>query len=585
MQLTTLITLLIIAIILTTNIASNVPDIIQQINRKSQLNLNILINFERTTNNTEKYEQFVKTSQLDEIPKIIITEKNYKVTALNKNFGDQMLTVAWITDKNWSNTLKTVDQLLWQLHYKDIFLIYQGLLSTFYNIFQNCWNYGFISVLLYHNNQLYSYHPYPRIKVVTLNDVQQFYDKTHLQNFFGYEMVVPVVEFPPVCFSYTNTKGELKRVGYLYNWIEIFLRHHNASIKHYSLNIWQPNISFAYAQKILYEINFSFVPMVVHRTKNYSSSVVLTVTKTALIVPSNVEISSNLYIFKTFSKLLWLIILICVALFLTLMISVNIIFHQKLNFCEAFLNTISIILFLSITLRRGHNLFNFYLYLIFLVYGLFFSNLFDSSLFSLITSKVYEPELHQLEDLNRNKLLIWKHSADTEDFLNMRIPEFVKQRLHTGNNTVLRIKREELDPSYIYTGQEYLVDYILSQQRFMKRPKMKRLDQPISYKPLFVTVSHRSPVIDQFNRYLFYIRENGIMLKIFRDTEWHGIYSGSLRIRFDDEVLRAMTIEYFEYAFLIWICGLLCAFMWFLIEYFHRNILNLMLNIVNKIVK
>ncbi|XP_023296751.2 uncharacterized protein LOC111679408 [Lucilia cuprina] len=401
-----------------------------------------------------------------------------------------------------------MDQLLWQLHYKDILLIYQGVDNAIYNIFQNFWNYGFISVLLYHNNQLYSYHPYTRIKVVTLNDLQEFYDKTHLQNFLCYEIVVPVVEFPPVCFSYTNIQGELKRVGYFYKWIEIFLRHHNASIKHYLLNIWQPNISFANVRNFLYDINFS----------------------------------------------------------------------------EAFLNTIRIIIFLSVTLRRGHNLFNFYLYLLFLVFGLFFSNLFDSSLFSLITSKVYEPELNTLEDLRRNRLLIWKHSADTEDFLNMRIPEFIKYRLHIGNNTVLRIKREELDPSYIYTGQEYLVDYILSQQRFMKKPKMKRLDQPIKYKPLFVTVSHRSPIIDQFNRYLFYIRENGIMTKIFHDTEWHGIFSGSLRIRFDDEVLRAMTIEYFEYAFLIWICGLVCAFMWFLIEYFHSNILSLTQKIVNKYV-
>ncbi|XP_065361816.1 uncharacterized protein LOC135955393 [Calliphora vicina] len=454
-----------------------------------------------------------------------------------------------------------MDELLWTLHFKDILLIYQGAKQNFHYIFELCWIHGFISVLLWSDKQLYTYHPYPEIKVVQLNNVTEFQNKTHLHNFQGYEMVVPDITFPPVCFSYHNKQGKLLRVGYFYKWIEIFLRYHNATIRHEFYDMWQSKASLAIVNKFLEKSKFSFVPAELPRSNDYASSLTLIVTKIQLIVPSSNEIANNLYLLKPFNMHLWLYIILCGLLFLMLIVSINVLFDKQFNVAQALLQTIKIILFLAVSLKTQRSLLSYYLCLLILFTGLFLTNFYSSSLSSLLTSKVYEPELQQLEDIKRNNLLVFEHTADGHTTQKLNIPKYLKQRFYSGNNSEFKIKRQSLDMSYMYMGQEDLVDFILSQQQFMKKPKAIKLKEPLKYKQFFITLPHRSPVIDQFNRYLLYMSENGILKKIMRDTNWHGVLSGNLKILMDDEVEKSLTIKHFQYAFLMWICGLMCAIM------------------------
>lgn len=562
---------------------SDICDIITQINNQEKLQINLLINLEiEQINNTD----FLKATKLQKPTKLIINQQQLNLKPLYKTFSDQSLTIAWSSEKTLDKTLQIIDRLLWTIHFKDILLVYQGVEENLENIFHKCWKYGFISVLVWSQNHLYTYHPYPQIKVVQLNNIKEFTHKRYLDNFQGFKMILPIMEFPPVCFMYKNSKGQLFYVGYFYKWIELFLKQHNATIQHHKIDMWSINATLPTIKKSLNQMNFSFILTEFPKSEDFASSIALMIIKTYILVPSGQEILQSKYIIKTFTPIIWLFILLYGLLFLGLILLLNLKLYQQLDLGKAFLEALKVLLFLAVSLKSKYILLNIYLCLLFLFTGVFLSNFYNSNLSSMVTSKVYEPELEYLQDLQRNNLPILSHTVEMSTLLQAEIPLFIKQRLRSGNNTFFRLKRQSLDMSYMYLARSNLADFYLYQQKFLKIPKAKRLKEGLRYRPLVVTLPHRSPVIQQFNRYLNYIHENGLFWKIIRDTYWHGVQSGNLKLMLDAaDQKRSLTMEFFHYVFLIWILGLLCSLISFFIEYFHKKISSYVQKIINKIIK
>ncbi|KAM7357148.1 uncharacterized protein ACRADG_002640 [Cochliomyia hominivorax] len=565
---------------------TEIANIIQQINRERKLEINILINYDKLINNDniEIYREFLRATQIEETPKLIITQQELNITPIYKTFTDLGLTVAWLKEDTLSDTLSTIDQLMWTLHFKDIFLIYQGHKESLFEIFQKCWNYGFTSVLLWFNDHLYTYHPYPQIKVIKLNHISEFYNKNHLNNFQGYNMSFPLIYYPPYCFSYNNSHGQLLRVGYFYKWIELFLNHYNATIIFSQIS--HPLLAYDVLKTKLIERNFSFAVADVGPTEDFASSRVLFISKMIIMVPSSQEIAHNLYLTKPFDEVVWFIIFLNFLLFVLLFLLINIKLFHKYHLDLASGNSLKILLFLSVDLKMNSFFLNSYLCLLFLFTGVFLTNFYSSSLSSIITSKIYEPELRELKDLKENNLPLYLHTANMPTLSNLNLPQFLTKRIITGNNSDFRLKRQSLDMNYLYLVQsEKIADFILFQQKFMKKPKAKILKHIIRYRPFAITLPHRSPVIDQFNRYLSYIRENGILDKILADTNFHGWLSGNLKMMVDEDFKIPLNLKYFQYAFMVWGCGLIGAFITFLIECFHRQIRIFVAKLINKVVK
>ncbi|KAM7356206.1 uncharacterized protein ACRADG_002011 [Cochliomyia hominivorax] len=559
---------------------NNVTDIIKHINRELKLEMNILINY----NNKSIYQQFLKATQIKETPKLIITQLVLNVTPIYKSFTELSLTVAWLKEDTLSDTLSTVDQLMWTLHFKDIFLLYQGHKKNLFEIFQKCWNYGFISVLLWFNDHLYTYHPYPQIKVIKLNHLSEFYKKSHLDNFQGYNMSFPLVEYPPLSFSYNNSRGQFMRAGYFYKWIEVFLKCHNASITYSKLS--HPNLTYDLLKAMLMERNFSFAVADIPPSKEFATSNVLFTSKMVILVPSSQEIAYNLYLTKPFNKIVWFFIFLNFLLLVSLFILINLKICHQFQPGLATANSLKILLFLSVDLRINPFLLNTYLCLLFLFTGVFLTNFYGTNLSSMIISKIYEPELEKLEDLKEIHLPLYLHTATLGTLPELNLPQFLIKRIISGNNTDFSLKRLSLDMNYIYlVDSKNIAEFVLFQQKFMKKPKVKILKQIIRYRPFSITMPHRSPVIDQFNRYLSYIKENGFLRKILSDTNFHGWLSGNLKMKLDDTEKKPLNLKFFQYTFLIWGCGLICAFLWFLIECFYRQIMIFISKLINKIIK
>ena len=400
-----LLMLLLQCILLPQSVANNkqpfadVANLIKEINVMVKYQINILINFDQMLNNNKMLKEYTKASQVNEVARLILTNQTQQIRPLCQRFSDESLTIAWITKENFNVTLKAVDQLLWTIHYTDIVLIYYGLNEDFSEIFQLCWHYGFTSVLLWSEGKLFTYHPYPKVKVVPLQNVEQFQDKSHLDNFHQYEMVVPVEQYPPVSFSYVNRRGELLRVGYFHKWIEIFLNHHNASISYHHLEVWNGSSSLNDIREALNEMKFSFVSIDLSDSENYASSIVLILTKTLLIVPAGQEISRDLYLSKPFSPDVWCIIVLIGLSFFLMQLVTNKYSLKQFDVSLAFVHAVQALIFQGMTFLHDNFLLNCHLCLLFLFTGLFLTSFYNTNLASMLTSKVYRPEPWFIEDL------------------------------------------------------------------------------------------------------------------------------------------------------------------------------------------
>ncbi|XP_037819234.1 uncharacterized protein LOC119608752 [Lucilia sericata] len=522
-------------------------------------------------------EYFSEVLKAMELPRLMVNREIYlkKSTALYEKFNRNSLTVAWLRESNINTTLRMLDHILWRIHFKDIFVIYETEPESNLNdkqlmaIFQGCWSKGFISVLLWHQEQLYTYHPYPKIKVLRLQNVQQFMDKRHLNNFQQYTCPMPFFDFPNLCYSYRNRQGKLVRTGYFYKWVQLYLDYYNASIDHYFIDMWAENYTQLDAANTLNEMGYCLLPVFLSRNAKYfERSEVLHLTKVTLMVPSANEISASLYLALPYNGFIWLIIILSCFMFFVLIYYIHSGNNRHIakDFGKMALQAFSVILFLGIDMDGKRSLKHFYFNLLFLFAGIFLTNYYTSNLSSLYAAKVYEPELKYLTDIGRTNLKVLEHSVDIAFMLNMDLPKELDGRFVTGGNTELPKARLNLNMSYMYTTHEEFVDFLLFQQQYLKHPIAKKLDQTMYSRAHYVTVPHRSPLIDHFNRYISRIRENGMLQKFIEDTKWDGVLSGYLTLLRDSGERKPLTLEYFRYAFVLWIFGLLIALLIFLIE-------------------
>ncbi|XP_037819233.1 uncharacterized protein LOC119608751 [Lucilia sericata] len=564
--------------------ANSIVEVINNINENSKLNLNVFITLEENAINYKKITEIIKLIQM---PKIIIDKANNSkvvsadlmqdIKPLYEKYNSEFLTIVWLNAKQINNTFELLDRLLWRRHFKDILLIYEReypekQLSLFnwqlLRIFQKCWSKGFISVLLWSQQQLYTYHPYPNIKMLQLSSVVQFWNKSHLNNFHQRSFRLPFFHFPNQCYSYRNRQGELVRTGYFYKWLQLYLQYYNASIEHVSIDIWSSNVSQKQALKVLAAKGFSLVPIYLRIFNDYfDSSNVMHLSKVTLMVPNAGEVSPNLYLILPLGHYIGLIIIANAIILFVLMYFMECTTDKVKDLSKLAMTAFRIILFLSTGFGRQKTIKHFLLHLLFLFTGIFITNYYISTLSSLFISKVYEPQIRTIQDVGRTRLPLLEYTAYVDLMLEINIPQNLKQRIHTGNNAELYSKRQKLNMTYMYTVQDELMDYLLFQQYYLKHPIARKLDMALFYRPIYVAVPHRSPIIDHLNKYLRRIFESGLVQKFLVDTKWDGVLSGNIKLMFDPELQKPLSLKYLYYGFAVWICGLLFAVLTFVIEY------------------
>ncbi|XP_005178424.2 uncharacterized protein LOC101895943 [Musca domestica] len=490
-------------------------------------------------------------------------------------FSENCLTVAWMNWKNLNSTLLAVDKLLKALYFTDLLIVYetmdpQQLNSQLMSIYEKCWQLGISSVMVWTNHGLYIYHPYPSITVKRLENIYEFTNRSYLENFHGYNIKIPTVDFPPRCFNYTNRQGQLIYAGYIYKLISVFFAHHNGTTEYFFADMWSKNFSMEWGLTKCKPVGCAFLPIMLDAHNLFVASWAPFLAKIVLLVPAAKEISESLYLLIPFDGIVWAIVLITGFIYFLLMFGVARRWKSNIDIGMILMEAFKTIIFVALATPKRRNIQHFMLCLLFLFTGLFITNFYTSSLWSLYTSKVYESEMKLLTDIGNTNLKLFIYSLDKGyfDVIANNLPPIIRQRLYTGDDDQFTSYRQNLNMSYIYPAIEDLADYLLLQQMYLRRPKAIKLAEPTYHRSFFISMQLRTPFLQQFNRYFSRLFESGIFNKFMLDAQWDGLTSGKYKLLKDDRSTNeALTMSYFQFAFIMLGCGLGMAVIVFVVEF------------------
>ena len=509
------------------------------------------------------------------VPQIVINRLDLNIMPIFNRTSSHCLTVVYMSENDYQQLINLTEQILWKRHWNHILIVWREKefdLLLMEVVFKELLQKGMINVLIWFDQMLYSYKPYPHVEVLKLHSFFSYGKERHLSDFQGYNFYTPFITYPPRCFSFTDIHGRLVRSGTFFKINELFAQHYNGNLLiSYEYNIWESNITQESAVAFLSRVKFDFGSTLLIRDEFYAPSDVLWLQKRYLIVPISKEIPQHFYIFKTFSGKTWLVVLLIFMCVFGFIYSVNKRHDKRFNRkCSksSLLQTLAVVSYLPYSgLLKINNPFNVLYILLNLLAGFMLVNFFNCSLSSLLVTKLYNPSLHTLEDIGKTQLYIYEYSVDAAMYKDFDLPPIILKRLRSDNNEYMKYHRKHLDVDlHIYSCHEDVAKYYLLQQKYLNKPKAKLLEEAIYTNTFHVTLRHRAPFYDHFNRYLLYIKESGIVHKIIADSEWDGIRMGDI-VFFDNvEETKPLTLEHLYFAFCVLVAGLMMAMITFLYE-------------------
>lgn len=184
------------------------------------------------------------------------------------------------------------------------------------NIFKRLWQLQFLSVLVLHKDQIYSYSPYPTVHFFKMDIETNPLFAPATQNFRGYVVSTPVEnDIPRVFMVRDHATGRRRIRGYAYRTLVEYLHRHNAS-----LHVSNPeadlsptsNVNMSRIVQLIMDdqLEISVHPYV-HTPKDWGDkSYPLVISPNCLIVPVRNEIPRHMYLLRPFDTSSWYSLLV-----------------------------------------------------------------------------------------------------------------------------------------------------------------------------------------------------------------------------------------------------------------------------------
>ncbi|XP_004519142.1 uncharacterized protein LOC101452095 [Ceratitis capitata] len=537
-------------------------DVIDKLNIDLRLELNIFLNITE-----DSADELCKHSGLT--PKIILDYEHADLLELNGWATENVLTVAFVGVKNKTKPISTLVKLLWQLHYTNVLFVYKSSMSgvQLYELFALCWQHGFVNVLILIQQTLYTYHPFPAIKVLELRTLSAYYDKSHLEDFQGHPLRSSISNNAPRVYHYTDDDGNLANGGYLYALLLTFIRQHNGTFQEvkmptYDLNLTQTIAAFNNRDiDILAELLFMY--------PEYAHSAVVCIYRTLLMAPYAKPLQSYLYILQPLTRFIWLLIIIAFCYSLIAQMLLSRLRTRRFNFGAALLRIVSGILYLPTFYYRNCARTQIICAIMLLASGFLLTNFYQTSLASMFITRLYEPQINTIADIAHTNFRLPITKTDAA-YLNSLagVPEIINDRLIEMNPLETYTLLRDLNTSYVLSSMEDKIMFFMYQQKFLRIPRVKVIDEELAEVPLFIALAHGSPFIQQLNRFLGQIFDTGIFQKMVSDSAEEGILTNEIRFfRTVSAKFYPLSVQNFSMIFVAWAFGLMCATVCFLIEW------------------
>lgn len=496
----------------------------------------------------------------------------YEQPKLMGRFSEQSLVIACLRDSTGNRTLNGIKQLLWGLQTLPMIYVLNSRMDVY---FEEALHKGYLNVLALNlqNGLLYTYEPYPKIKIHQLDQIEKFYKLTKLRNLQGIDVNITGETMTPRCFHYNNSQGEKVYAGYMYKLVKEFMNTYNGTERMAYADV--EIIPYEELKSELFIGHIDMMPRIIHTLDwvyFYRSPVLFNI-KTFIIAPWAEPLPKSLYFLRPFTLTAWLTMMASLT-YASIMIW-RLKYRQKdsSNLSSTFLDILQWFFSLPIS-HIWHYKLGLHRVLAFLVLftvGFILTNLYLAQLSSFLTTGLFKRQLNTFEDLFRENRTLILESWDFAVLHNMIRekliqPEFGRITLETSIAEVFS-HRKSLNTTYVYTAYEDRIEFELYQQKFLRVPLFKILDDIYDQRPVFVALRHGLPYVELFNFYLQQIWESGILLKFQSDTLSEGISSGQISFRKStSREIHVFDMEFYYFAYILLAVGWSISAIVFLVE-------------------
>lgn len=486
---------------------------------------------------------------------------------LEGNFSSCTLTVLYLEEDSVICGLNYLTQWLWKYHHLRVLIFYNGgSLENLHEIFKYCFKEGFVEVLvmLPDSQGLYSFMPYQDLRIVHLNSVEEYYDRSRSKwDFNGYNITSGLVTAgAPRWFSFRDRNSKLILTGYMLRMVMDFTRYYNGSLRF--LDVLTVNDGL----QLLANRTIDFFPFLIRPLESFAMTNILYLENCGLIVPSSRRVPNSLYLSRPYTSSTWITWLIMIVYS---SLSLRILTRGEVSISGAFLHILRLVLYLSggkyMGARPTH--LRFLLFIILTTSGFILTNLYLAQLSSNLATGLYEKQINSWEDLDETDG-IWPLIDVDVATMQQLIPDRKKlvQRIVPTSEQNVDVFRRNLNTSCIHSGFYDRIEFALYQQKFLRLPIFRKFPHILYQQPLQISTAFGRPYLQLFNWFSRRIFESGIFLKMKEDAYMHGIQSGLLNFNFRDKYLkvRSNNVEYYYLIAVLWLGGLFLALITFFVE-------------------
>ncbi|KAH8297509.1 hypothetical protein KR054_000814 [Drosophila jambulina] len=486
---------------------------------------------------------------------------------LEGNFSSCTLTILYLEETRLISGLDYLTKWLWKYQHLHVLIFYKdGSPKNLYKIFKHCFGEGFVQVIVMLPNSegLYSFMPYENLKILHLNSVEEYYNRSRLKwNFNGYNITSGLVTAgAPRWFSFRDRNNKLILTGYMLSMIMDFTRWYNGSARFVDV------LTVNEGLHLLANRSIDFFPFLIRPLETFAMTNILYLENCGLIVPSSRREPNYLYLIRPYTFgtwLTWLIMIVYCSL------ALKILTKGKLSLSGAFLHILRLVLYLpsgkDMGARPSHH--RFLLFLILTTSGFILTNLYLAQLSSNLATGLYEKQINSWQDLDETNS-IWPLIDVDVTTMQKLIPDRKKlvSRIVTTSEQDVDVFRRNLNTSCIHSGFFDRIEFALYQQQFLRLPIFRKFPHILYQQPLQISTPFGRPYLQLFNWFSRRIFESGIFWKMKEDAYLHGIQSGLLSFDFRDKYLKVKSnnLEYYYLIAGLWLGGLILALISFFVE-------------------
>ncbi|XP_002026541.2 uncharacterized protein LOC6601371 [Drosophila persimilis] len=488
---------------------------------------------------------------------------------LEGNYSSRTLTIVRLEEGQTRATLEYLTAWLWRYQHLQVLIVHPGA-GKLLEIFGYCWRQGMVHILVMEaaSGRLYSFMPYPKLRLLSLGSVGEYYRRTRgmLWDFHGYNITTGLAyNGGPRCFGFRDSHNRLILAGYMLNMVLEFVKHFNGTKQLIYITSVDQAIGLL-ANRTIDLIPYLMVPA----DEYYVATKVLYLENCVMMVPSSRPLATFLYLVRPFTWgtwLAWLLVLVyCSGALLVLS-------RGRLNASAAFLEALCLALFLGGARGPGSPR-DVLIFVLLTAGGFVLTNLYLAQLSTSLAARLYEREIDTVDDLPGTDLKWYMIAYDAalvrSQFANR--PAVIR-RILVGSNEKTDDLRRELNTCCVHSGYEDRIDFILYQQKLLRFPIFRKLPEILYQQPHQIPSSFGRPYLRLFNDFTLRIFESGIQQKMKWDSYRHGVQSGQIQFGFRDRYMevRSNDVEYYYVIGGLWLGGLILATVSFLCEFYLLN--------------